>query len=189
MSELQRLFVSSSLLVAPAVLDATGIRLAPAAVDADENDFSCPAEHSLRSCIDDLQLAGISKPDFDLPDPIASKAWATGAAEKLSKRTTAELAASFENLPEVECKHAKARLLSCGGVGAQWLAQAPTCHLTQLPDADMCSAIRLRLGADTFCGEICPHINADGTECGAACDRLGRHLLPCPSGGRYFYRP
>ena len=95
MSELQRLFVSSSLLIAPAVLDATGIRLAPAAVDADENDFSCPAEHSLRSCIDDLQLAGISKPDFDLPGPIASKAWATGAAEKLSKRTTAELAASF----------------------------------------------------------------------------------------------
>ena len=86
----------------------------------------------------------------------------------------------------MECKHAKARLLSCGGVGAQWLAQAPTCHLTQLPDADMCSAIRLRLGADTFCGEICPHINADGTECGAACDRLGRHLLSCPSGGGYF---
>ena len=86
----------------------------------------------------------------------------------------------------MECKHAKARLLSCGGVGAQWLAQAPTCHLTQLPDADMCSAIRLRLGADTFCGEICPHINADGTECGAVCDRLGRHLLSCPSGGGYF---
>ena len=186
MSELQRLFVSSSLLVAPAVLDATGIRLEPAADDADENDQFCPAEHSLRSCIDDLQLAGISKPDFDFAGPIASKTWATGVAEKLAKKTTAELAASFENLPEVECKHAKARLLSCGGVGAQWLAQAPTCHLTQLPDADMCSAIRLRLGADTFCGEICPHINADGTECGAACDRLGRHLLSCPSGGGYF---
>ena len=51
MSELQRLFVSSSLLVAPAVLDATGTRLAPAADDADENDLFCPVEHSLRSCI------------------------------------------------------------------------------------------------------------------------------------------
>ena len=67
MSELQRLFVSSSLLVAPAVLDATGIRLEPAADDADENDQFCTAEHSLRSCIEDLQLAGISKPDFDAP--------------------------------------------------------------------------------------------------------------------------
>ena len=186
MSELQRLFVSSSLLVAPAVLDATGTRLAPAADDADENDLFCPVEHSLRSCIENLQLAGISRPDFESPGPIASKAWATGVAEKLYKKTTAELAASFDNLPEVECKHAKARLLSCGGIGAQWLAQAPTCHLTQLPDEDICSAIRLRLGADTFCGEICPHINADGTECGATCDRLGRHLLSCPSGGGYF---
>ena len=75
-------------------------------------------------------VAGISRPDFESPGPIASKAWATGVAEKLYKKTTAELAASFDNLPEVECKHAKARLLSCGGIGAQWLAQAPTCHLT-----------------------------------------------------------
>jgi hypothetical protein len=33
--------------------------------------------------------------------------------------------------------------------------------LTQLPDEDMRSDIRLRLGMDTFCADICPHINAD----------------------------
>ena len=89
-------------------------------------------------------------------------------------------------MPELERKHAKARLLSCSGIGAQWLAQTPTCHLTQLPDDDMCSAIQLRLGSDTFCADICPHINSDGVECGSQCDREGRHLLTCPSGGGYF---
>ena len=50
----------------------------------------------------------------------------------------------------------------------------------------MCSAIQLRLGSDTFCADICPHINSDGVECGSQCDREGRHLLTCPSGGGYF---
>ena len=62
-----------------------------------------------------------------------------------SKKTKADLVALFENLPEVDCENAKARLLSCGGVGAQWLAQTPTCHLTQLPDEDMRSDIRIYL--------------------------------------------
>ena len=31
-----------------------------------------------------------------------------------------------------------------------------------------------------------PHINADGVACVATCDRQGRHLLSCPSGGGYF---
>ena len=89
-------------------------------------------------------------------------------------------------MPELERKYAKARVLSCSGIGAQWLAQTPTCHLTQIPDDDMCSAIQLRLGSDTFCADICPHINSDGVECGSQCDREGRHLLTCPSGGGYF---
>ena len=50
----------------------------------------------------------------------------------------------------------------------------------------MRSDIRLRLGMDTFCADVCPHINADGVACGAICDRQGRHLLCCPSGGGYF---
>ena len=75
MSELQRLFVPSSLLVAPAVLDATGTRLAPAADDADdtafENDLFCPVEHSLRSCIENFQLARISSPTAE-EEPLRS---------------------------------------------------------------------------------------------------------------------
>ena len=55
-----------------------------------------------------------------------------------------------------------------------------------LPAEDMRSDIRLRLGMDTFCADVCPHINADGVACGAICDRQGRHLLCCPSGGGYF---
>ena len=77
-------------------------------------------------------------------------------------------------------------VLSCGGAGAQWLAQAPTCHLTQLNDDDMRTVIRFRLGKETFCADVCPHINADGVPCGKQCDREGRHLLSCPSGGGFF---
>ena len=36
------------------------------------------------------------------------------------------LEAIFENLPELERKYAKARVLSCSGIGAQWLAQTTT---------------------------------------------------------------
>ena len=188
-SELQRLFVSSAMLVAPAVADATGFAVAPSEPNAEiegEDDTFSPFESCLRSCITDLHSQGISKPDFQHANPASAKSWADGASERLSKKTKADLVALFENLPEVDCENAKARLLSCGGVGAQWLAQTPTCHLTQLPDEDMRSDIRLRLGMDTFCADVCPHINADGVACGAICDRQGRHLLCCPSGGGYF---
>ena len=184
-SELQRLFVSSALLVAPAVLDATGYSVGPAVLNGDAAIF-CPFEYSLQSSIQSLSVDGISSPDFHVGGPNACKAWATGASEKLYKKTKADLEAIFENMPELERKHAKARLLSCSGIGAQWLAQTPICHLTQLPDDDMCLAIQLRLGSDTFCADICPHINSDGVECGRPCDREGRHLLTCPSGGGYF---
>merc|ERR1711965_54051 len=50
----------------------------------------------------------------------------------------------------------------------------------------MRSVIRLRLGKDTFCADIGPHINADGVPCAKQCDREGRHLLSCPSGGGFF---
>ena len=122
-------------------------------------------------------------PDFQVGGPNAGRAWASGASEKLYKKTKADLEAIFENIPELERKYDKARVLSCGGIGAQWFAQTATCHLTQLPDDDMCSAIQFRLGSDTFCADICPRINSDGVECGSQCDREGRHLLTCPSGG------
>ena len=92
----------------------------------------------------------------------------------------------FEDLPARERDYHKARIKSCSGVGAQWLAQTPVCHLSQLLDADMCTDIRLRLGMPTLSISICPHINAEGRACGKQCDSEGRHLLTCASGGGFF---
>ena len=65
-SELQRLFVSSALLVAPAVLAATGLPVKPCdpAEDIDADHFS-PFECHLQSVIDNLVELGISRPDFE----------------------------------------------------------------------------------------------------------------------------
>ena len=186
-SELRRLFVSSAMLVAPAVHAATGFSVAPAPTGAQDDDASfSPFEYSLRSSSKNLSADGITSPDFNFTGPLSAKKWASGASEKLYKNTKNALEEELENLPRLECKYANARVLSCGGTGAQWLAQAPTCHLTQIPDDDMRSVIRFRLGKETFCADICPHINADGVPCGKQCDREGRHLLSCPSGGGFF---
>ena len=102
----------------------------------------CLFEYSFQGSIQSLSANGISSPDLRVGGPNAGKAWATGASEKLYKKTKADLEAIFENMPELERKYAKTRVLSCSGIGAQWLAQTQICHLTQLPDDDMCSAIQ-----------------------------------------------
>ena len=84
-SELQRLFVSSALLVAPAVLDATGYSIGPAILSGDAGIF-CPFEYSLQHSIQSLNANGISSPDFRVGGPTAGKAWATGPSEKLYKK-------------------------------------------------------------------------------------------------------
>ena len=88
--------------------------------------------------------------------------WADGVAEKFFYKSRQYLDTMSEGLPARERDYHKARIKSCSGVGAQWLAQTPVCHLTQLPDADMCTDIRLRLGTPTLSISICPHINAEG---------------------------
>ena len=113
----------------------------------------------MRSSIENLSADGISSPDFNVVGPRSAKKWASGASEKLYKNIKHALEEDLENLPRLECKYANARILSCGGTGAQWLAQAPTCHLTQLNDDDMRTVIRFRLGKETFCADVCPHIN------------------------------
>ena len=92
----------------------------------------------------------------------------------------------FATLPFRDCKRAEARVLSSSGIGAQWLATAPTSYLNQILDEDMRSDIRFRLGKETFSATVCPHVNADGGKCGAECDTEGYHLLACSPGGGYF---
>ena len=81
-NELQRLFVSSALLVAPAVLAATGLPIKPSdpAEDIDADHFS-PFECQLQSSIENLESQGISRPDFEHGGPIGSDVWASTASD------------------------------------------------------------------------------------------------------------
>ena len=99
-SELRRLFVSSAMLVAPAVHAATSLSVAPAPTGAQDDDASfSPFEYSLRSSIENLSADGISSPDFIATGPRSAKTWASGASEKLYKNTKNALEGELENLP------------------------------------------------------------------------------------------
>ena len=186
-SELRRLFVSSAMLIAPAVRAATGFSVGEAQALDDLAAEISPFDVCLEECSTHLENDfGISRPDFSRADPMLADVWAYSASKKLVTKTKNDLDALFTALPQHECKRARARILSCSGVGAQWLACAPSSHLTQIPDADMRSDVRLRLGKATFTGQFCPHITAEGRECGAECDPEGWHLLACSPGGGYF---
>ena len=63
----------------------------------------------------------------------------------------------------------QARLLSCGGVGAQWLVSLPADPRLSFTDADFVSVVRFRLGFDVFT-ERCPHVNSDGVQSQELCD-------------------
>ena len=173
-SELQRLYVSSAMLITPAVFAATGqhVGIETEVGEAAAADPS-PYESCLEVCIDELERdLEIFRPDFTRADPLLARVWAASASEKLSKERKRELNGKFETMPLVDCNRAKARLLSCGGIGAQWLASAPTSHHLQLSDADMRSCVRFRLGKETFTGSVCPHVTTEGVECGVACDPI-----------------
>ena len=188
LNELRRLFVSSAMLIAPAVHAAIGQRIgvAPDLNDIFAEDVS-PFETCLEDCIENLQTdLDIFRPDFARADPVVAKVWAAGVSEKMHKTEKSKMNDLFATLPLRDCKRAEARVLSSSGIGGQWLATAPTGYLNQILDEDMRSDIRFRLGKETFSATVCPHVNADGVECGAECDREGYHLLACSPGGGYF---
>ena len=81
---------------------------------------------------------------------------------------------------------AKARLKSCSGVGAQWVAALPTGPKTSFNDDEFRAVTRFRLGIQTNSLEWCPHVSSEGDQCDSPCDELGYHLIQCPSGGGYF---
>ena len=81
----QRLFVSSALLVAPAVHAATGLHVRPAdpAAQGDAEIF-CPFEFQLQTSLETLEEQGIARPDFERIGPADASVWADGVAEKFS---------------------------------------------------------------------------------------------------------
>ena len=89
-------------------------------------------------------------------------------------------------MPLEDCKTSRARIKSCSGVGAQWLAALPTGPKSQFSDEDFRAVMRFRLGLETNDLEVCPHITAEGVQCDEECDCWGYHLQQCASGGGYF---
>ena len=124
-SELRRLFVSSAMLIAPAVEAATGFRVGERpAVDDLAAEIS-PFDACLEVCASHLENdLGISRPDCSRAGPIQADVWAYSASKKLIAKNKEDLSALSPALPQRECKRAQARLRSCSGVGAQWLACA-----------------------------------------------------------------
>ena len=120
-NELQRLFVSSALQVAPAVHAATGLPLRPADPAAQNDaEIFCPFEYQLRTSLESLEARGITLPDFENIGPADAPVWADSVAENFSIKSREDLDAMFEDLPARDRDYHKARVKSCSGVGAQW---------------------------------------------------------------------
>ena len=75
-SELQRLFVSSALLIAPAVHAATGLHVRPADPAAqDDAEIFCPFEFQLETSLETLEEQGIARPDFERMRCVCLGSW------------------------------------------------------------------------------------------------------------------
>ena len=183
LKELQRLFVASALLVAPAVRAATGERINTAAPAAAEGGTY---EYCLSSCIRDIVAYGGTAPDFDAGGPLSANVWADSIARKFNKINLARVEHLYQMKSPEDRDRAKARLKSCSGVGAQWFAALPTGPKTSFRDEDFRLVTRFRLGLPTNSLEVCPHVSAAGAQCESPCDDLGYHLIQCPSGGGFF---
>ena len=183
LKELQRLFVSSALLVAPAVFAATGECIG---VDETAAAEGGTFEYLLSSSVRDLSANGCTRPDFSDGGRISAKVWADSVSLKFEKILKAKLDQLHQMLSPEDSSRARARIKSCSGVGAQWVAALPTSPKSMFNDEDFRAVTRFRLGLVTNDLQVCPHVTAEGVQCEAACDRWGYHLLQCPSGGGYF---
>ena len=122
---------------------------ARAAYDAGEQSWAASLKQAAAELAADgvhLDQAGVVTPD----PPATPWAWEDGAPalegrQRLLSRRRAE--ASRERLLSALEPKARARLRSCGGVGAgAWLLAAPTSAKTRLSDLEfkVCSRLRLR---------------------------------------------
>ena len=81
LKELQRLYVASALLVAPAVHAATGERIGVGAPSEEGPTY----ESQFASSIHDLVAYGCSRPDFNDGGPVNAKVWARSLSLKFQK--------------------------------------------------------------------------------------------------------
>ena len=124
LKELQRLYVSSALLVAPAVLAATGEHIGAGSLDDAEGGTF---EFQLASSIRDMVAYGCCRPDFNEGGRLSANVWANSVSSKFQTMLKARIDHLHHMLlPFEDCKRSKAQIKSCSSVGAQWVAALPT---------------------------------------------------------------
>ena len=133
-------------------------------------------EHQLSSSLNDLIAFGCTRPDFSDGGALSADTWSNSVSLKFKKILLTKIDHLHRMLPLEDSERARARLKSCSGPGAQWLAALPTSPKSTFTDEDFRAVIRFRLGLETNDLQVCPHISAEGVQCEAACDRYGYHL-------------
>ena len=158
-------YVSSALLIAPIVYAATGFWLGSAAprtvLDANSQYFDsvAPSELCLANAVRLLVEAGITPPNFAHVGQAEAVSFAAQAATRIK---TIQREVLEQRFLDSEDHAGRARLLSAGGVRAQWLACLPTLPSLSFTDEEFRLAMRFRLGLDTFTAGVCPHVNSEG---------------------------
>ena len=113
------------------MLAATGESVGSAAPDVDEGGT---LDSQFSSSIRDLVTYGCSRPDFNDGGPLSAKVWAGSVSLKFNKILSARIEHLHQMLAPEDCKRARARIKSCSGIGAQWVAAIPTGPKTMLND-------------------------------------------------------
>ena len=113
LKELQRLYVSSALLVAPAVLAATGEDVGLGSLDAAEGRTF---ESQLSSSLRDLIAYGCSRPDFSDGGHLSATVWANSVSLKFQKILSTKISLAKSGLRHLlrnPVKQLRVRLAHC----------------------------------------------------------------------------
>ena len=92
---------------------------------------------------------GCSRPDFNEGGRLSANVWANSVSPKFQKILKARIDHLHNMLPLEDCKRSRARIKSCSGVGAQWVAALPTRPKIMFTDAEFRINTRFRLGLAT----------------------------------------
>ena len=179
--DLHKFSVASAVLAGPTVEAAAGFALGQNLNE--EVESLPPSDRVLANSVHLLERAGIPAPDFAQAGPAEADVYLASVAKRFGELNRFALQDRFSEANDTD---SQARLLSCGGIGAQWLVSLPADPRLSFTDDDFVSVVRLRLGFDVFTEGRCPHVNTDGVQCQEVCDRKGKHLFKCQTGGGWI---
>ena len=132
--------------------------------------FPPPSDRVLANSVHLLEGAGIPAPDFAQAGPVEADVYLSSVTKRFGELNRSALQDRFTAANDTD---SQARLLSCGGIGAQWLVSLPADPRLAFTDEDFVSVVRFRLGFDVFTTGRCPHVNADlGLDVWKICENI-----------------